>query len=70
MGRGLPRTRAAGVWEEEQPVLHVYQDNLPAVQLYRANGYEVIFQDSALWARVGARPRYLMQKQQRGAGGE
>ena len=44
-------------------MLHVYQDNLPAVKLYEGRWYSVIHQDSPLWGRVGARPRYLMQKQ-------
>ena len=61
----LPRPAVcvhAELWGEEAPVLHVYQDNSPAVSLYQGCGYEVIFQDAAWWARLGVRPRFLMQR--------
>lgn len=50
-------------WREEKAVLHVYQDNEPAVRLYSDAGFETIFQDSPLWAKVGVRPRFLMRKE-------
>ena len=49
-------------WGETQAVLHVYQDNQPAVALYAKEGFSTIFQDSPLWAKVGVRPRFLMRK--------
>lgn len=49
-------------WGEKQAVLHVYQDNPPAVALYLKEGFQTIFQDSPLWAKVGVRPRFLMRK--------
>lgn len=49
-------------WDEEQTLLHVYQDNTPAIELYKVNGYETIFQDPSWLARVAVRPRFLMRK--------
>ena len=49
-------------WGEKQAVLHVYQDNLPAVALYVNEGFQTISQDSPLWAKVGVRPRFLMRR--------
>jgi ribosomal protein S18 acetylase RimI-like enzyme len=52
----------AGAWRERQALLHVYQDNAPAVDLYRAAGYETIFADASWWAKLAVRPRFLMRK--------
>ncbi|WPT10777.1 hypothetical protein PSENEW3n2_00001949 [Picochlorum sp. SENEW3] len=49
-------------WNEDICVLHVYQDNAPAIHLYHACGFETIFADAAWWARVAVRPRFLMKK--------
>ena len=49
-------------WGEKQAVLHVYQDNPPAVALYENEGFQTVFQDSPLWAKVGVRPRFLMRR--------
>lgn len=54
--------RVAALWGERQSLLHVYQDNAPAVQLYQANGYKTIFQDAPWLARLAVRPRFLMRK--------
>lgn len=51
------------VWEEPRAVLHVYQDNEPAIELYKRRGYEIVFADAGWWKRLGARPRFLMRKQ-------
>jgi ribosomal protein S18 acetylase RimI-like enzyme len=53
---------AAAAWDERQALLHVYQDNEAALQLYRRGGYELLHADNKAWAYVGARPRYLMCK--------
>ena len=50
-------------WDEQQSLLHVYQDNTPAVEVYKANGYEIIFQDAPWLAKLAVRPRFLMRKQ-------
>jgi ribosomal protein S18 acetylase RimI-like enzyme len=52
----------ACMWGEKQAALHVYQDNQPAIALYRAGGYEIIHQDAPWLAKVAVRPRYLMRK--------
>ncbi|PSC74043.1 GNAT family N-acetyltransferase [Micractinium conductrix] len=49
---------AAEAWDEQQAVLHVYQDNDPAVQAYKAAGYEVLHSLNKLFAR----PRHVMIK--------
>jgi ribosomal protein S18 acetylase RimI-like enzyme len=53
---------AAAAWEERQTLLHVHQDNLPAIQLYERFGYEVIHQTNNTFAGLGPKPRYLMRK--------
>lgn len=53
---------AAGAWEERQTLLYVYQDNEPAVQLYRAAGYELLHSERRRLGGLGARPRHLMRK--------
>eukprot|EP00890_Picochlorum_soloecismus_P006723 jgi/Picsp_1/876/NSC_04364-R1_gcn5-related n-acetyltransferase family-like protein len=49
-------------WNEEQCVLHVYQDNSAAVELYKGAGFLTIFQDAAWLAKVAVRPRLLMKR--------
>jgi ribosomal protein S18 acetylase RimI-like enzyme len=49
-------------WGEPRAVLHVFQDNSGAVELYKSRGYEVVFGDASWWGKLGARPRYLMRK--------
>ena len=49
-------------WNEEQCVLHVYQDNAAAVELYKGAGFLTIFQDAAWLAKVAVRPRFLMKR--------
>ncbi|KAL4422467.1 hypothetical protein ABPG75_008664 [Micractinium tetrahymenae] len=53
---------AAGAWEERQTLLYVYQDNEPAVGLYRSAGYQVLHSEKRLFGGLGARPRHLMRK--------
>ncbi|KAI7836825.1 hypothetical protein COHA_009326 [Chlorella ohadii] len=53
---------AVELWDERQAVLHVYQDNIAAVQLYQKQGYEVILQEKGGLAAMGRRPRFLMRK--------
>ncbi|KAL4436076.1 hypothetical protein ABPG77_005524 [Micractinium sp. CCAP 211/92] len=53
---------AAGAWEERQTLLYVYQDNEPAIGLYRAAGYEVLHSEKRRFGGLGARPRHLMRK--------
>lgn len=53
---------AAGAWEERQTLLYVYQDNAPAVQLYRAAGYHALHSEKRLFGGLGGRPRHLMRK--------
>lgn len=49
-------------WDEKQALLHVYQDNVPAVELYKNREYEIIYQDAPWLAKLAVRPRYLMRK--------
>ena len=49
-------------WREQLAVLHVYQDNTPAIKLYEKRGFETIFQDAPWLAKLAVRPRYLLRK--------
>lgn len=49
-------------WGEDLAVLHVYQDNKTAVNLYEKRGFSIIFQDAPWLAKLAVRPRYLMRK--------
>jgi ribosomal protein S18 acetylase RimI-like enzyme len=49
-------------WNEKLCVLHVYQDNKAAINLYKRAGFEIIFGDASWLAKVGVRPRFLMKK--------
>lgn len=53
---------AAEYWNETQCVLHVYQDNTPAITLYENQGFSTIFMDAPWLAQVCVRPRFLMRK--------
>jgi len=59
--------QAARAWGEDQAVLHVYQDNTSAIELYKKRGYEIIYGDAAWLARLAVRPRFLMRKRFRSA---
>jgi ribosomal protein S18 acetylase RimI-like enzyme len=59
----LAAERVAARWGEAQTLLHVYQDNAPAIAVYEAAGYDVIFQDAPWLAKLAVRPRFLMRKQ-------
>jgi ribosomal protein S18 acetylase RimI-like enzyme len=54
--------RVTKEWDEDKCVLHVYQDNTAAIDLYKKQGFETIFGDAAWLAKVAVRPRYLMKK--------
>ena len=49
-------------WGEELAVLHVYQDNTSAIELYSKRGFDTIFQDAPWLAKLAVRPRFLMRK--------
>lgn len=49
-------------WNEQLCVLHVYQDNKAAINLYKRAGFEIIFGDASWLANVGVRPRFLMKR--------
>lgn len=51
-----------GVWNYDQAILQVHQDNGAAIALYERCGYEVIQQDAAWLAWLNMRPRLLMRK--------
>ena len=56
---------AVEAWDERQAVLHVYQDNAPAVALYESQGYEILSghrSGGGLLGGLGARPRFTMRK--------
>ena len=54
--------RVAREWAEQLAVLHVYQDNTKAIELYKKAGFAVIFQDAPWLAKLAVRPRFLMRK--------
>lgn len=49
-------------WDEQQVLLHVYQDNFPAIELYKKRGFEIIYQDAPWLAKLAVRPRFLMRR--------
>ena len=50
-------------WQEDQCVLHVYQDNKPAIELYESQGFSTIFMDAPWLAKLAVRPRFLMRRE-------
>lgn len=49
-------------WNENTCVLHVYQDNIAAIELYKKQGFGIIFADAAWLMKLAVRPRFLMRK--------
>jgi ribosomal protein S18 acetylase RimI-like enzyme len=53
----------ARLWRQPHLALHVYKDNVPAVELYRRCGMRVIAEDPGWKALLGGRVRLLMYKE-------